>query len=481
MLKLFKSTIIVLLAVGLWCPQNAVASSSTSPGTTASTQQTKKVTGTVTDSFGPVTGAAVMVKGTTNGTITDLDGNFSLDVNPGVTLVISFMGYITQEIPVNTQDSFSIFLAEDTQLLDEVVVTAFGIKKEAKKLGYAMSIISAGELVKTGTPNFATSLYGKASGVRIQAAPGGSTSAVSINIRGLNSITGSNQPLIIVDGVPIRNGDANTDGFWDNQRVESNGLVDINPEDIADLSILKGASASALYGSEAANGVVLITTKTGQGRKGLGIDFNMTFGVDRVAYLPEYQNVFGPGGRPSVRSGEWEAGNGFSKYTYKGKEYVRPEYESSQMFGPRFDGREVIYWDGSVRKYEPNESVWKDIFRAGTSGSYNLSLVHGGEKSNVRFSYTYADNKSVQHESENNKHNFNLAGSFSPHKKLKIDYTANYMRQSVQNRPHRMSQITNNFGGMVTNFDDTKLYRQKNSHQPGIPECTRRGRKYNTG
>lgn len=136
-----------------------------------------------------------------------------------------------------------------------------GIKKDAKKLGYAVSTVSSEELTRTGGTTLATGLYGKAAGVSIQSAPGGGTSAVSISVRGLSSITGNTQPLIIMDGVPIRNGNANKDGYWTNQRIESNGMVDINPEDIENISILKGAAASALYGSEAANGVVMITTK----------------------------------------------------------------------------------------------------------------------------------------------------------------------------------------------------------------------------
>jgi TonB-linked SusC/RagA family outer membrane protein len=423
----------------------------------AVSQQRKKVTGVVEDEFGPIAGAAVVIKGTTTGGITDMNGQFSMDVSSGETIVISFLGYVTQEVGYAGQDHLTIKLVEDTQTLDEVVVTALGIKKDAKKLGYAVSTIAASELVKTGTPNFATSLYGKASGVRIQAAPGGGTSAVSINIRGINSISGTNQPLIVVDGIPIRNGDANNDGYWTDQRVQGNGLVDINPEDIADLSILKGASASALYGSEAANGVVLITTKSGSGKKGVTVDFSATFGFDKAAYLPEQQTIYGPGDRHEARTGDWLTGNGFITETYKGQQYIRPRYETGYLFGPKFDGRDVLYWDGNVRKYDPYQSdgkAWEKLFRTGNHGIYNVAVTAGGDKSSTRFSYTYQDEQPLQRDSKNGKHNFNISGMLQAHNRVKIEYNVSYMRRSITNRPYRFSRLTNNFTGMFSNFDD---------------------------
>ena len=233
------------------------------------------------------------------------------------------------QLVVNEESSLSVLLAEDTQKLDEVVVTAMGIKKDAKKLGYAVSTIDAGELIKTGTPDFATSLYGKASGVRIQAAPGGGTSSVSISVRGLSSITGTTQPLIVMDGVPIHNGDANKDGYWTNQRVESNGMVDINPEDIESISILKGAAASALYGSEAANGVVMITSKSGKGQSGLGVDFSANVSFDKVAYMPSIQKEFGPGYDNALlaTASEFEQQTGFQN--------TRTDRNGNQVISPR--------------------------------------------------------------------------------------------------------------------------------------------------
>ena len=257
-----KSICLLLVAAALSLTGNIYAEITPMRPSMDVIQQDGKVTGTVVDSFGPVTGASVLVKGTTNGSITDLDGNFTLEgLKNGDVIQISYIGYATQEITYTGQPNISVTLAEDSEQLEEVVVTALGIKKDAKKLGYAVSTVGSEDLTKTGSSSIATGLYGKAAGVRIQSAPGGSTGAISISVRGLSSITGNTQPLIIMMVCPIRNGNANNNGYWDNQRIESNGMVDINPEDIENISILKGAAASALYGSEAANGVVMITNE----------------------------------------------------------------------------------------------------------------------------------------------------------------------------------------------------------------------------
>jgi TonB-linked SusC/RagA family outer membrane protein len=423
-------------------------------------QQGVRATGTIIDEYGPVPGASVLVKGTTNGTVTDIDGNFSLDgVSEGAVLQISFLGYTTQEV-VYAGKPLSITLKEDALALDEVVVTALGIQRESKALGYSISTIKASELTKSGTPNFATALYGKAAGVRVQAAPGGATSAVSINVRGLSSITGNNQPLVIVDGVPIRNGNANTDGYWENQRVEGNGLTDINPEDIENLSILKGASASALYGSEAANGVIMITTKSGKRGGGYAVDFNATLSSDFIAYMPEMQTTFGPGGYTGRDAYQWETG-GFYMREVNGQQVKSIFTTNTAQFGPRYDGSSVYYWDGKVRPYEARTSnPWTDIFRTGFNQTYNVGITHGGENSNTRFSYTFVDNLPTQYNSTFNKHTFSISSTYNVLSNVSVSYTANYMREGVKNRPYRINRITNNFSGMFGSFEDVGLMRE---------------------
>ncbi|WP_455637679.1 SusC/RagA family TonB-linked outer membrane protein [Parabacteroides sp.] len=466
MLKHFKPVSLILVAGAMTLPASVYADLAPEKLETAISQQNGKVTGVVEDDFGPIAGASVVIKGTTNGSITDMDGKFSLDgVKAGNIIQISFIGYATQEIPYAGQASLNVKLVEDSQKLDEVVVTALGIKKDAKKLGYAVSTISADDLTKTGGTNLATGLYGKAAGVRIQAAPGGGTSAVSISVRGLSSITGNTQPLLIMDGVPIHNGNTNNDGYYANQRINSNGLVDINPEDIENISILKGAAASALYGSEAANGVVMITTKKGKAGSGTHIDFSANLSFDKVAYMPEIQKEYGPG------YDNWQLGNdnqqaltGFrqTRLDRNGNPITTPNRETIYSWGAKYDpSKTVTYFDGTQRAYAPiDHNQWGDIFRTGINQTYNLSLTNSTEKNNVRFSYTYNDAQAMQYNSNNHKHNFNLNGTFNVTNTIKLNYTATYQNQYIKNRAYRISRLTNNYSGMFGGFTDVAYIRE---------------------
>ncbi len=344
--------------------------------------------------------------------------------------------------------------------LDEVVVTALGVKREQKALGYAISTVSAADIVKTGAPNFATALYGKMAGVRIQAAPGGSTSAVSITVRGINSITGSSQPLVVLNGVPIRNGGANNTDYWSDQRINSNGLVDINPEDIESISVLKGASATTVYGHEGSNGVVLITTKSGKASQGIGVDFNASLSADYVAYMPKYQTTFGPGVRVGSRGDYEKSTGGFWERTYNGETY-KSLRSTTQTNGPRYDGSDILYYDGTVRKYQAvSANPWNQIFRTGFNQTYNLGITQGNEKGNMRFSYTYVNNLPTQYNSSYAKHNFSFTGAYNLNKQLKFDYSINYILQDIKNRPYRISRLTNNFSGMFNAYDDVAWLRE---------------------
>ena len=441
--------------------------------------QNVTVKGTVTDQNGePVVGATVKVQGAKSGTVTSLNGQYSLTVPTNAALEISYIGYNPQTVNVNGRNSINIVLEDAATALNEVVVTAMGIKKDEKMLGYSVSTISAEDLVKTATPNFASALYGKAAGVRIQSAPGGGTSSVSINVRGLSSITGSTQPLIVMDGMPIRNGDANNEGsYWSSTRINSNGLVDINPEDVESISILKGAAASALYGSEAANGVVVITTKSGRGTQGVGVEFGANVNWEKAAYLPDIQTEFGPGSygyRDGITPYAIETG-GFVEREYNGKTY-RSLVETNDYWGPRYDGQDVLYWDGKTRPYESLGNPWSNIFRTGFSQQYNAAVTKAGDWGNVRLAYTFNNVDAMQRNSENSKHNFSLNGTINILKNLKVDYTAQYLRQNIKNRAYRVSRITLNFGGMVGSFDDIDLMADKTVTSKGFHYATEDGR-----
>ena len=434
------------------------------------TAQNQTVKGTVTDQNGePVVGATVKVKGAKSGTVTNLNGEYTLSVPANSSLEISYVGLTPQEVKV-TGSTMNITLDDSATALDEVVVTAMGIKKDEKALGYAVATLSAADLTKTASPTFASAMYGKAAGVRIQTAPGGGTSSVSINVRGLASITGNTQPLIVMDGVPIRNGEANNEvNYWESTRINSNGLVDINPEDIESISILKGAAASALYGSEAANGVVVITTKTGRGSQGVGVEFGANLSWEKAAYLPDIQTEFGPGsyGYRDDLTDYAKATGGFIEREYNGKTY-RSLVETNDYWGPRYDGSEVLYWDGKTRAYNSLGNPWSDIFRTGFNQQYNAAVTKAGDWGNFRLAYTYNNVEAMQRNSDNDKHNFSLSGTLNILKNVKVDYSAQYLRQNIKNRAYRVSRITLNFGGMVGSFDDIDLMADKTVTSQGF-------------
>ena len=464
--KTTNSICLLLVAAALSVTGNIYAEIAPANPSALRAQQDGTVTGNVVDAYGPVIGASVIIKGTTTGCITDMDGNFTLEgVKNGDIIEISYIGYKTQDIPYTGQPSINVTMAEDSEQLEEVVVTALGIKKDAKKLGYAVSTIAADDLNKTGSASIATGLYGKAAGVRIASAPGGGTGSVSISVRGLSSITGNTQPLIIMDGVPIRNGNANNDGYWSNQRIDSNGMVDINPEDIENISILKGAAASALYGSEAANGVVMITTKKGKAGSGTKIDFSANLTFDKVAYMPEIQKEYGPGydnfGIGSNSDPQALTGFRQTRVDRNGNPITTPNRESAYTWGAKYDPtKTVTYFDGTERAWEPiDHNQWADIFRTGVTQTYNLSLTNATEKNNVRFSYTFNDNKPMQYNSRNSKHVFSLNGTFNVTNTIKFNYTANYTTQNIKNRPYRISRLTNNYSGMFGGFTDVAYIR----------------------
>lgn len=429
---------------------------------TAIAQEKKSVSGTVLDEKGsPLIGVSVQEKGTTHGTLTDAEGKFELQVAPAATLIISYIGYQRQEVPA-AGSPFNIRLATDATGLNEVVVTAMGIKRETRALGYAMSTVSSKEIVQAGSPNFASALYGKAAGVKVVTAPGGAASGVSVQVRGVSSINLSTQPLYVVDGVPIRNfNDPTTNSFGTtNNRIDGNGVLDINPEDIESMSILKGASASALYGSEATNGVVVITTKKGSASRGLGVDVNYTYTLEQLANGLEYQNEYGPGYDivTNVSNGITPRLDGWVENPDGS---LRPNYRAYGMFGPKFDGREVTYWDGSTRQYLAQKDNYKDFYNTGFNSILNVALSNGSDKGNYRFSYTRMDYKSILPGSNLFKNNFNFNGTLKLNDRVSVDLVSSYNYNFTHNRPEQMSNVFASFDGFFSPFDDMSVFKNK--------------------
>ncbi len=435
--------------------------------------QTKTVTGKVTDNSGsPLGGVTVNQKGTNNAVVTNDSGDFSISVTSNAILTFSFVGFASQEVSVSGRTNVNIELSEGGGQLEEVVVTSLGIARQQKSLGYATATVKAEDITRVGAPNFAAALYGKAPGVRIAATPGGATSAVNINIRGINSITGKNQPLIVLDGVPIRNEEVNNDNYWNDQRLRGNGLLDINPEDIDNISILKGASAAALYGSEAVNGVVLITTKRGtKGSKGYTVDANMNYSVDNVAFTPPYQYERGPGIHPHIINSGQDA-DGFFYYDINGVR-TRGVTNDNYTYGPWFDGQPVLTWDGQTRPYVGQKNNYNNMFQTAHNHAVNVAVSHVAENSNIRLSLTRQSNEGVSLGSKNFKNIANLNSSFKLGKNFTTDVMVNFINQNTKNRPYSIDRLTNNFAGMIGTFDNPEWYLNKYQ--------TSRGYKYVTG
>lgn len=427
--------------------------------------QQRTVTGTVTDEQGnPLSGVSYVVKKSNVGGITTDNGNFSVIANNNSVIEFSSIGFKTKQLTVGNSTVINVMLAKSEDQMEGVVVTALGIKRDQRKVGYATTTLASKDIIKAAPTNFASALYGKAPGVSISTNPGGATSAVGIQIRGLSSITGQAQPLLVVDGVVIRNGDANNEGYWGgNQRINGNGLLDINPENIESINILKGAAASAIYGSDANFGVIVITTKNGKGiKKGLGIDVNLTGSIEK-AYIPKgYQDQYGPGyDRGTNVSAFGSDDEGWLKETVNGQQVYRPIFRAYAQFGPKIDGREVYWWDGQMRPYTSNGTIWKDFYKTGYNSVANIALNNSTENYNYRLSYTRNDYTGIQRGGNQQKNTFNLNSSFNITPKITLDLISTYINERVHNRPRQVYYLTNNYGGFVSPVDRMDVYLDK--------------------
>ncbi|MFS4456063.1 SusC/RagA family TonB-linked outer membrane protein [Maribacter sp. 2304DJ31-5] len=392
--------------------------------------QNGSVTGTVTDESGiPLPGVNVIEKGTSNGTSTDFDGNYAINVSDNAILVFSSLGYKSIEIAVNGQSTIDTSLEEDASQLDEVVVTALGISREKKSLGYAVTKVDGDAVSLAKEANVVNSLAGKVAGVVVSkgtSGPGGGTRVV---IRGNNSITGNNQPLYVIDGVPIDNSalGAPTGAGQFNIGDLGSGISDINPDDIESLSVLKGPNAAALYGSRASNGVIIITTKKGTLGKGLGISFTSNATFDTPLVLPEYQNEYGRG-----TDGVFPQINASDPLSVQANTVA-----GAGSWGPRFDGSSQLAYNGEQRSYVAQPNNVKDFFETGTSFVNTLALSSGTEKSSIRFSYTNSDIESILPNSGVQRDNFNLRAFTNLSDKLTLDARVTYFKQTARNRPNQ--------------------------------------------
>lgn len=452
-----------------------------SKGIETTTQQSTKKTvkGQVVDANGEaLIGVSVLVKGSSNGTLTDIDGNFTLSISTSnVALQFSYIGYSTVVVNATAGSAVKVVMKENVNQLEEVVVTApVGLKRQAKALGYAVSTVSAKQLTETGATNFASALYGKAAGVKITTAPGGASGAVNVQIRGVNSLNYNQQPLYVVNGIMIRNDaqngvDGANNGRWGDQHIKGNGILDINPDDIETLTILKGASASALYGSDAASGVVVITTKKASKDSGVGVDFGYNITAEQAAFLPKLQNVYGPGyaREDNIASGANAEGWITDATSPSG---FRPNYRAYGQFGPKMEGQQVRWWDGSIRSYSPQPDNFKNVYQTGYNSNLNLALSNVTDRINYRLSYSRMDYKGTQRGNTQDKNSFNLNSTIKLAKNMSLDASVSFVNTNVHNRPIRLGDVLGSFGGFFSRAEDMSLLLNKYQTSEGYKYVT---------
>lgn len=419
---------------------------SSAKSTSVSQEKKKTITGRITDAKGePLIGVTIMEKGTTNGSITDYDGNYTLSAASNAVLQFSYIGYQSVEMSVEGKTVIDITMNEDTEVLDEVVVTALGIKREKKMLGYAVQELKSDELNKTGDPSVTSALQGKVAGLQMNTSATGLGGSTKITIRGNSSLSDNNQPLWVVDGVPFSDNSSSDASFFGG--VDRGGAsLDINPDDIESISVLKGPNAAALYGSRAGNGVILVTTKKGSKKDGFGVRYNGNFTWSQVAETIDMQSRYGQGHID----------------TTTGAVYDKTDTGS---WGPVLDGSMKEAWNGETYAYSKYGNKLKDYFDTGFSQVHNVSISNGTEKSHFRSSFGNSNNKGVFPTEELNRTNIDLNAGTELNKYFSIDGKVSLSRTKAENRPEYGTYgAINQLMGIPNNIrlDDLKQYYDEN-------------------
>ena len=392
--------------------------------------QLHEITGTVTSAVDnqPVPSVNIVEAGTQNGTITNADGTFSLTLtNANATIVVSFVGFITQNVDVNGRTNLGIQLEEDTALLEEVVVTAIGIERSERAVGYSIGEVDGEQLRQSRETNVANALAGKVAGVMVAKPATGPAGSSRVIIRGNTSLGlgQDNQPLYVVDGVPIDNSTLGQAGMWGGSDG-GDGISGLNPDDIENMSVLKGPSAAALYGTRAKNGVILITTKKAQQGVGLGVEFNSNTTFENLLVATDWQESYGQGTR-----GE--------------KPETAEEAESTNLaaWGPRLDGAPTIAWDGTMRPYSLVDDRLGKFYEQGLTTTNSLALSTSSQNASVRMGLSHLDNEGIVPNSGLTRTTFSLRGTANFGSKLSADAKLNFVREDVLNRP-RLSDSPGN-------------------------------------
>jgi TonB-linked SusC/RagA family outer membrane protein len=416
-----KRTMLLLLFLFLICSTSVFA-------------QERTVTGSVKDSKGEsLAGVTVLVKGTTTGALSDMGGKYSIKVTPGATLVFSFIGYATQEIAAGNQSVIDVVLTESVQALAEVVVTALGIERSTKSMQSAITKVSGANLTQARENNFGAAIEGRIAGVNVTKANTGPAGSSRVIIRGNKSLGGDNQPLYVVDGIPMDNTNFGQSGVWGGTD-NGDGLSSINPDDIESITVLKGANAAALYGSRGGFGVINITTKKGTARKGIGIEFNSNYVFEKVIDYMDLQTEYGTGSLANSDPNDPNSPRIGSKPTTQNQAF---NDGWSSAWGSKLDGSPTIGWDGVTRPYSlvGDKKNFKSFFNTGSAWTNTLSLSGGSDRQTFRFSISDMRSTSVIPNSGFDRTNVSLTTNGKFGKKFTFGAKVLYSNEDTRNRP----------------------------------------------
>ncbi|RAW00609.1 SusC/RagA family TonB-linked outer membrane protein [Pseudochryseolinea flava] len=392
----------------------------------------------------PLPGVSIVIKGTATGTVTDAEGNYTIQAQKGETIVFSFLGMKSEEVVVADQTTIDLSLTADITNLGEVVVTALGIKREKKALGYAVTEVSGSQLSTAIEVNAVNSLSGKVAGVDISTPTAGPSGSTRVVIRGNASLSGKNQPLYVIDGVPMDNGDMGSDaGMWGGYDL-GNGISSLNPNDIESVSVLKGASASALYGSRASDGVILITTKSGKVKKGIGVEVTSNYTAERVlSRFDDYQTTYGMGRQGVLPTS------------------IENAQTTQVAWGAKLNPNVMVpIYNGEMKPYGAVNNNILSFFRTGSTATNTISLSGGTEKATIRMSVSDLRNQDIVPGTGLRRNTFLINSSLTLADKITISGKVNYINEKVDNRP-ALSDNPNNVGlallGIAPNFDQRWL------------------------
>jgi len=414
-------------------------------GLAVSAQVKKPVTGVVKDPSGtPISGATVRVKGAkAGGVITDDAGYFSIKADPDAILVISSIGYETTEMAAG-QSLMAIQLPKSNKELSQVVVTGFGVKKDVRKLGYAISSIGGDEIAHTNTPNPINALQGKVPGLYMTGVVGGPQTSSRILLRGISDITpgANNQPLFVIDGVLIQPDVTKTGAEYGNDQDFGNQLKNLNAEDIESISVLKGSAGTALYGSSAQNGVILITTKKGSARKGLGLSVTQQFSIDKPYGGADFQNEFGAGANPAYFNSSDLSAHSIDSGGNAGASGL-------VSFGHKFDGTMVTDLDGRKVPWVAHSHNYLDVYRTGSTSNTNVALTGGDENTTFRLSWSGMWAKAITPTNQFDRNNITFRTTHKFSNFLDVDANVNYTISNTNNPQAQNSSSRSLFNAFV--------------------------------